>query len=586
MSISIMEIAGNLDNSERNADGADLLEPGKYSQRQAEFFIAKQASLLQHNQLEALSPKELQQRISDLLRSNPDLAEAHYLSYMNCLRINEYCAAMDSLYHYYDRHQSVGSNGRCFSSITKPKLEETMQSKNLHYAALNLASLHYRFGHHLEALAAVQEAITIAQESNDHVCLQHALSWLQRLGVRGTDNVVLERLITKATEINLPYLLSLGVQTIAKHRALTKVEPSEVFELLLRSDIINCQHSQSDLMVTSYAQKAALWYLYGNTEMCSMNSQLMLHLNTSDQGVFHNGEAECIALCQLARLHADKGDYDLAFDILDSAKHRFPHNSEHALIWQLYSQLMSFTRFLHQGDWTKAEKAITNMTSISSLEASYCRCVLLKEKAEVSSAISLVQILMTRCNEKAKQHQEEPELYSRLRLLQGELYCMIANPTLAVQPLLTCITLCREHHFSYTATIATLQLAFVQYNLGMPSQALTLIEGILCTILTNGTLFDRARAHFLWVKCRVAATNPTNKKHRKEVMLQCVPILNNAITWFKRVQCYSRVQLAVYYVARLYHELDNHAERNRAAFELKQLRQQHPNNSAVVVNLL
>ena len=34
-----------------------------------------QTSLLQHNELMALSPKEMQQKISELLVSNPDIAE-------------------------------------------------------------------------------------------------------------------------------------------------------------------------------------------------------------------------------------------------------------------------------------------------------------------------------------------------------------------------------------------------------------------------------------------------------------------------------------------------------------------------------
>ena len=34
-----------------------------------------QTNLLQHNELMALSPKEMQQKISELLVSNPDIAE-------------------------------------------------------------------------------------------------------------------------------------------------------------------------------------------------------------------------------------------------------------------------------------------------------------------------------------------------------------------------------------------------------------------------------------------------------------------------------------------------------------------------------
>lgn len=36
--------------------------------------------------------------------------------------------------------------------------------------------------------------------------------------------------------------------------------------------------------------------------MCSL---LVLNLNTAVNGIFHNGEAVCIALCNVARCHAD-----------------------------------------------------------------------------------------------------------------------------------------------------------------------------------------------------------------------------------------------------------------------------------------
>ena len=39
---------------------------------------------------------------------------------------------------------------------------------------------------------------------------------------------------------------------------------ADVFEFLVKSDILNCQHSLPDLFCVSYAQKAALWHMYGN----------------------------------------------------------------------------------------------------------------------------------------------------------------------------------------------------------------------------------------------------------------------------------------------------------------------------------
>ena len=110
---------------------------GRYSQRQAEYFIAQQASLLQYNEQEAMSPKPLQQKIVELLAGSPDLAEAHYLSFLNYLRVQEYCGAVDSLYHYFDRQNMT--NGSTSS--------EDVTSRGYRYAALNMAALQYRFGH-------------------------------------------------------------------------------------------------------------------------------------------------------------------------------------------------------------------------------------------------------------------------------------------------------------------------------------------------------------------------------------------------------------------------------------------------------
>lgn len=60
----------------------------------------------------------------------------HYLSYLNCLRINEYCSAIDSLYHCFDRLAPSESR-----STPEDK------SRTLRYAALNLAVLHAHFNH-------------------------------------------------------------------------------------------------------------------------------------------------------------------------------------------------------------------------------------------------------------------------------------------------------------------------------------------------------------------------------------------------------------------------------------------------------
>ena len=71
-----------------------MADAGRYSQRQAEFFIAQQVSLLQFNEAEALSPKQLQAKISELLSGNPDLAEAVSIKCLPRREVNLYVSSM------------------------------------------------------------------------------------------------------------------------------------------------------------------------------------------------------------------------------------------------------------------------------------------------------------------------------------------------------------------------------------------------------------------------------------------------------------------------------------------------------------
>ena len=75
---------------------------------------------------------------------------------------------------------------------------------SLRYAALKLAALHCLFCHYQQAELALQEAIRIAQESKDHVCLQHCLSWLYVLGQkRAHSYVLLEHSVKNAVHFGL-----------------------------------------------------------------------------------------------------------------------------------------------------------------------------------------------------------------------------------------------------------------------------------------------------------------------------------------------------------------------------------------------
>lgn len=113
-----------------------------------------------------MSPAKLQDELNNILKFNPDFAEAvswnpffqgsndwsgfnlreplsvspqHYLSYLNSIRVQDIYISTHSLLHYFDRLILSGGEGKSNG--------EEGYGRSLRYAVLNLATLHCRFGH-------------------------------------------------------------------------------------------------------------------------------------------------------------------------------------------------------------------------------------------------------------------------------------------------------------------------------------------------------------------------------------------------------------------------------------------------------
>ena len=165
--------------------------------------------------------------------------------------------------------------------------------------------------------------------------------------------------------LGLSYLTSLGIQSTAQIMAQNQNNggsAAQVMEFLSKSDMNNCQHSIIELILTSYAQKAALWNMYGRGYMSSAVSQLLLNLDSSAasrHNVYSVGETEAIAISNVAKRLYDQG-YGKECDlVLEYAKSLFPmESSTCASIWKSAQIQIEFMRALHQTDWTTAENFI------------------------------------------------------------------------------------------------------------------------------------------------------------------------------------------------------------------------------------
>uniref|UniRef100_A0A8B9TAD6 Anaphase-promoting complex subunit 5 n=1 Tax=Anas platyrhynchos TaxID=8839 RepID=A0A8B9TAD6_ANAPL len=544
---------------------------GPLSQKQAEYFLSQQASLLKNDETKALTPASLQKELNNLLKFNPDFAEAHYLSYLNSLRVQDVFSSTHSLLHYFDRLILTGAESKSNG--------DEGYGRSLRYAALNLAALHCRFGHYQQAELALQEAIRIAQESNDHVCLQHCLSWLYILEQKIFDScVLLEHSVNKSLHFGLPYLASLGIQSLVQRRAFAGKAANKLMDALKDSDLLHWKHSLSELIDISIAQKTAIWRLYGRSTMALQQAQTLLSMNSLEAvnvGVQQNNtESFAVVLCHLAELHAEQGYFAAASEILKHLKERFPPNSQHAQLWMLFDQKIQFERAMNDGRYHIADSLVAGITALSSIEGVYRKAIVLKAQNQMSEAHKLLQKLLIHC-----QKIKNTEMVISVLLSIAELYWRSSCHTIALPVLLQALALSREYSLQYLASETVLNLAFSQLILGIPEQALNILHMAIEPVLAHGAVLDKGCAMFLVAKCQVYDC-PTFLTALESAILN----LNEAKTYFAKVDCKEQLRDVLYFQARLFHTLGKTQERNKCAMLFRQLHQELPAHGVPLIN--
>nr|XP_060467921.1 anaphase-promoting complex subunit 5 [Panthera onca] len=519
---------------------------GPLSQKQAEFFLSQQASLLKNDETKALTPASLQKELNNLLKFNPDFAEAHYLSYLNNLRVQDVFSSTHSLLHYFDRLILTGAESKSNG--------EEGYGRSLRYAALNLAALHCRFGHYQQAELALQEAIRIAQESNDHVCLQHCLSWLYVLGQKRSDSyVLLEHSVKKAVHFGLPYLASLGIQSLVQQRAFAGKTANKLMDALKDSDLLHWKHSLSELIDISIAQKTAIWRLYGRSTMALQQAQMLLSMNSLEAvnaGVQQNNtESFAVALCHLAELHAEQVGWWLglrapgAVGVLPSLSSAA--GEKH---WVCLGQV-----WLDAGG-RKGKIPSMEMDWVWSLQS------LLNLGSLVASARRIRGQLFL-CHNWNKKESLKPKVVELCMFIGAGKWAVGVG--------------------KYSTTMFLFQLI-----LGIPEQALSLLHMAIEPILADGAVLDKGRAMFLVAKCQVASAAAYDPPKKAEALEAAIENLNEAKNYFAKVDCKEQIRDVVYFQARLYHTLGKTQERNRCAMLFRQLHQELPSHGVPLINHL
>ncbi|XP_051509394.1 anaphase-promoting complex subunit 5-like [Myxocyprinus asiaticus] len=552
---------------------------GPLSQKQAEYFLTRQAYLLKNDENKAMSPAKLQYEHNNILKFNPDFAEAHYLSYLNSMRVQDIYISTHSLLHYFDRLILSGAEGKSNG--------DEGYGRSLRYAVLNLATLHCRFGHYQQANLALQEAIRIAQEANDHVCLQHCLSWLYTLEqMKGSDSVVLtEDSVKIAAHFCLPYLASLGIQSLVQQGAKHGMPANKLLDTLRGTNIMHWKQSLSELIEISLAQTTSIWRMYGKSTMSRQQAQLLLNMNSLEPVNFgvqqNNTEAFAVTICHLAELHADQGLYDVVGDIMKHLKQQFPPHTQHAKLWMLCDLKIQFEKAMNDGKYHLAEPHITAISALNSTEGLYRKAQLLKALNRTSEASKILQHLHQQC-EKSK----NTEMIIRVMLASAELHWDSSGFATALPLLLQALALSRQHNLQRMASEVVLHLAFTQLMLGIPEQALVLVQDVLESVYAHGALIDKGRALLLAARCQMALAGIAAQEHKLSAMELAVHTLDEAAVYFSRLDCKERMRDIYYLQACLHHTLGSISQRNKCAMLFRLLDQELPSSGITVVNHL
>jgi anaphase-promoting complex subunit 5 len=91
--------------------------------------------------------------------------------------------------------------------------------------------------------------------------------------------------------------------------------------------------------------------------------------------------------------------------------------------------------------------------------------------------------------------------------------------------------------------------------MGLPSQALKLIDQSLLLILSHGGKYDQGRALLLFAKCKVASVAGQPTEVRKKILTEAIHMLNKAKINFQKVESHCRVKDVVYLQVKVFFKI-------------------------------
>ncbi|XP_062105715.1 anaphase-promoting complex subunit 5 [Humulus lupulus] len=340
------------------------------------------------------------------------------------------------------------------------------------------------------------------------------------------------------------------------------------------------------LMGSTYLLRATAWEIYGSASLAKVNA---LVYATCFADVSSTSDASLAYVKLIQHLAVFKG-YEEAFAALKMAEEKFLTVSKSRIL-VLKLQLLH-EHALHRGHLKLAQQVCDELGVLASsvtgvdmelkTEAGLRRARTLLAANQFSEAAEVAHSLFCMCYKFNLQVENATTL-----LLLAEIHKRSGNPVLGLPYALASLSFCQSFNLDLLRASAVLTLAELWLSLGSnhAKRALSLIHGVLPTILGHGGLELRARAYIVEAKCYLSDPN-FSVSENAEVVLDP---LSQASDELQVLEYHELAAEAFYLKAIVYDKLGRLEDREEAATSFKKhtMALENPNDDEnSLVNML
>jgi len=532
-----------------------------------------------------------QYALRKILEHNPELPSAHFLHFTQALEAGERDAAINALHPFLD-----------YALVSKGEPEI------LQFAAILAASMHRRFGDAAMSLAATEEVVRVAQQSQDAACVAFSLGWLS---LHENNPVLAEELIRRcvqrATEGNLTSLAA-GANLMLARMSMNVRAPGVAWTHLLeatadettpsvdtgagldrptRMNHVKSGENALQILARQRMVAAGIWDAVGQTSLSALSSLTALkchyrHLSSEDValaiqniarsssfGFAAEAPTEGLEVCLKSSFNQSGRQLDLemveciygqAIRKLISLRIHFKLPVHGIFLPEIGLLLHEWA--VRRGDYGHAELLLdTLLSTLCPRLANYeevkvdvltQKCFLLSRQERWEEAKRLAAQLIETCHLKQLRNQHA---YLLLLLSKIHLDACPRQFTNVLPSLFECLNVADAYQIDGLHAAASALLAEVHLRMNNPKRAIALLRAAFPSILQHEGVWVQAEAYLTLAKSNIQEGMATSPSKRVKLLEKASQTLLRSEELF--VRCHDRMRLreVLYLQARVYNEL-------------------------------